>query len=82
MKCIFYTLLFVGFEWTLVFVLQEVGEYRNKFSWKEGSLKKNQICFSMSSTILEKTRFLQEDIEKYEKAIEAELDVQPKTVSV
>lgn len=36
----------------------------------------------MSSTILEKTRFLQEDIEKYEKAIEAELDVQPKTVSV
>ena len=45
-------------------------------------MKRNQICISMSSTILEKTRFLQEDIEKYEKAIEAELDVQAKTVSV
>ena len=39
-----------------------------------------QICVDMSSTILEKTRFLQEDIERYEKAIEAELDTQPKTV--
>ena len=40
----------------------------------------NQICVDMSSTILEKTRFLQEDIERYEKAIEAELNAQPKTV--
>lgn len=39
-----------------------------------------QICVDMSSTILEKTRFLQEDIERYEKAIEAELNTQPKTV--
>ena len=82
MKCIFYSLLFVGFELTLTFVIQDLGEGGDKNSWNEGTLKKNQICFSMSSTILEKTRFLQEDIEKYEKAIEAELDVQPKTVSV
>lgn len=35
----------------------------------------------MSSTILEKTRFLQEDIERYEQAIERELDAPAKTVS-
>lgn len=45
-----------------------------------GRFVDNQICVDMSSTILEKTRFLQEDIERYEKAIEAELNAQPKTV--
>lgn len=35
----------------------------------------------MSFTILEKTRLLHEDIERYEKAIEKELELNPKTVS-
>ena len=34
----------------------------------------------MSFTILEKTRLLHEDIERYEKAIEKELELNPKTV--
>lgn len=35
----------------------------------------------MSSSILERTRYLLENIERYEKAIEAELDGTPRTVS-
>ena len=34
----------------------------------------------MSFTILEKTRVLHEDIERYERAIEGELELNPKTV--